>query len=135
MEGIGLAVLGDLPAMRQIRDDRLAAVARVMPDQIVEHACHGTEIEECAGLMQIEMWGTVWNAHAQNAAPLGVRLGRGKLEFRTVEFERNVGRMTHAPAHSIGAGGQGSAAFQEITAVPPRTNGHEASPLWLFSGL
>ena len=37
-EGVGLAVLGDLPAMRQIRDDRLAAVAGVVPDQIVEHA-------------------------------------------------------------------------------------------------
>src|SRR5262249_50049824 len=31
-EGVGLAVLGDLPAVRQVRDDGLAAVARVAPD-------------------------------------------------------------------------------------------------------
>ena len=31
-EGVRLSVLGDLPAMRQVRDDRLAAVARIAPD-------------------------------------------------------------------------------------------------------
>src|SRR6266851_7321951 len=35
MEGVGLAVRGNFPAMRQIRDDRLGAVVRIAPDQIV----------------------------------------------------------------------------------------------------
>jgi hypothetical protein len=39
-EGVGLAVFGDFPAMRQIRDD-VAAVEGVAPDQVVEHACLG----------------------------------------------------------------------------------------------
>src|SRR5712691_2369669 len=79
------------------------------------------------------------HAHAQHAAPLRVRLGRGKLEFRAVEFERNVGRMTEAPAHSIGARRRGGAALHEIAAAPPRACGmrvgHDFPPLWPFSGM
>jgi hypothetical protein len=32
MEGIDLAVLGDFPAVRQVGDDGLAAVALIVPD-------------------------------------------------------------------------------------------------------
>jgi hypothetical protein len=76
--------------MCQIRDDRLAAVARVVADQIVEHACHRTEIEEGARLVQVEMRHPVGDAHAQNAAGFGIGLGRLKLEFRAVEFFRHL---------------------------------------------
>ncbi len=75
-EGVGLAVLGDLPAMRQIGDDGLAAVARVAPDQIVEHASHRTEIENGAGLVEVEMRRPYRDSHANDAAVLGVWLGR-----------------------------------------------------------
>ena len=81
IEGVGLAVLGDLPAMRQIRDDRLAAVARVAPDQIVEHASHGAEIEDGAGLMQIEMRRP--HRDAMRITPPGLGLGSGALSLNS----------------------------------------------------
>src|SRR5262249_22637782 len=51
---IGLAVLGDFPAMRQIRDDGLATVARITPDQIVEHAALSADVADSARLMHVE---------------------------------------------------------------------------------
>ena len=86
-EGVGLAVLGDLPAMRQIGDDGLTAVARVAPDQIVEHASHCTEVEDGAGLVEVEMRRPHRNAHAHHAAVFGIGLGRFELKFGTVEFQ------------------------------------------------
>ena len=47
-ERIGLAVLGNLPAVREIGDDGLAAATWIAPDQVIEHACHGTEVVVCA---------------------------------------------------------------------------------------
>ena len=86
-EGVGLAVLGDLPAMRQIGDNGLAAVARVTPDQVVEHAPHRTEVEEGARLMEVKMRRPYWNAHAHDATVFGVGLGRLELKFGAVEFQ------------------------------------------------
>ena len=85
-EGVGFAVLGDLPAMRQIGDDGLTAIARVVADQIVKHASHCTEVEDGAGLVEVEMRRPYRNARANHAAVFGVRLGRFKLKFGTVEF-------------------------------------------------
>jgi hypothetical protein len=53
--------------MRQIWDD-VVFVEGVAPDQIVEHACLGSQIEEGPGLMDIEMRRTVGDAHAEHAA-------------------------------------------------------------------
>src|SRR5205807_6167776 len=61
---VGLAVLGDFPAMRQIGDDGLATVARITPDQIVERAALSADIADGAGLMHIEMRRAVENAVA-----------------------------------------------------------------------
>ena len=36
MEPVGLAIQGNLPAMRQIRDNRLGAIVGIEPDQIVD---------------------------------------------------------------------------------------------------
>src|SRR5260370_30283412 len=52
---VGLAVLRDFPAMRQIGDDGLATVARVTPDQCVEHAALSADVADSARLMYVEM--------------------------------------------------------------------------------
>src|SRR4029077_5425015 len=59
---VGLAVLGNFPAMRQIRDDGLATVARITPDQIVKHAALGADVADSARLMHVKMWRTIENA-------------------------------------------------------------------------
>jgi hypothetical protein len=120
MEGVGLAVLGDLPAMREVGDDRLAAVARVAADQIVEHATLRAEIVDRPGLVHVEMRRPHRDAITQDAAPLRVRLGRRELEFRAVEFKRYLGRGRQSPTHCVGARRGRGAGFQEIAAVPPR---------------
>jgi len=100
-EGVGLAVLGDLPAMRQIGDDGFAAVARVAADQVVEHAAHSAQIEYGAGLVEIEMRRPHRYAHAHNAAMLGIGFGRFEQKFRAVEFQGHVGGRGTTPAHRV----------------------------------
>ena len=55
MKRVSLAVRGNFPAMRQIRDNRLGAIVRIVPDQIVEHAGGGPKNEDGTGLVNIEM--------------------------------------------------------------------------------
>ena len=86
MEGVGLAVLGDLPAMREIGDDGLAAVARVAPDQVVEHAALAAQAVDRAGLMHVEMRRARGDGVSQHAARLRVGLRRLELELRAVEL-------------------------------------------------
>jgi len=135
-ESVGLAVLGDLPAVRQIGDDRLAAVARVAADQIVEHASHHPEVEEGTGLMKVEMGWPYRDAHAHHAARFGVGLGSRELKLRAVEFQGYFGGIGEAPAHPISASRHGGAALQEIAAAPPRAHGtrigHDVSPFGSF---
>src|SRR6516162_4347998 len=119
MECVGLAVLGDLPAMRQVGDDRLAAVARVAPDQVVEHASLGAQVEDGSGLVHIEMRWPQRDAQAQDAPGFGIGLGSGELKFRAIELVRYLGGMTEAPGQSINAGHYGSAALQKAAARPP----------------
>ena len=137
-EGIGFAVLGDLPAMGQVRNDRLAAVARVAADQVVEHNSLGAEVEDRPGLVHIEMRRPHRNAHAQDAAVFGVRLRRRELKFRAVELHGYFSGIGEAPPHAIGAHRDGGAALQEIAAGPPWTCKkrvpHDVSlPLGLFT--
>ena len=79
--------------MRQIRDDRLGAIVRIAPDQIVEHAGRGPKNEDGTGLVNIEMRRTQRHAHAQHAAGFGVGLRRLELKFRAVEFQGYIGRI------------------------------------------
>src|SRR6266481_3600024 len=72
MERVGLAIRGNLPAMRQIRDNRLGAIVGIVPDQIVEHAGCGPKNEDGTGLVNIEMRRTQGHAVAQHAAGFGV---------------------------------------------------------------
>src|SRR3954447_1553277 len=107
--------------MGQVRNDCLAAVARVVPDQIVKHARHGAEIEDGPGLVQIEMRGAVGHAYAQYPARLGTGLGCRKLELRAVKFGRY--RCSLGPVRRQPPGGRrhgGSAAFEKIAAGPSR---------------
>ena len=110
-EGVGLAVLGDLPAMRQIGDDGFAAVARVAADQVVEHAAHSAQIEYGAGLVEIEMRRPYWDAHAHDAAVFGIGLARFELKFGAVEFQGNVGRSGKTRAHRVDHCQEGRAAL------------------------
>ena len=118
-EGVGLAVLGDLPAVRQIGDDGFAAVARIATDQVIEHASHRAEIEDRAGLVEVEMRRPHRDAHANDATMLGVGLGRFKLKFGAVELQGYVGRSGEAPAHCVDPCRHSRAALQKIAAVPP----------------
>src|SRR6266851_3565346 len=139
MECVGLAVRGNFPAMRQIRDNRLGAIVRIAPDQIVEHAGCGPKNEDGTGLVNIEMRSTQRHAMAQHAAGFGARLRRLELERRTVKFFRNRRGQGKGGRQPVGAGRHGHAAFQELAAAPPRTEfiwaGHDISPLSLFSRL
>src|SRR6266481_4736513 len=79
MERVGLAVRGNFPAMRQIRDDRLGAVVRIAPDQIVEHAGGGTKNEDGPGLVNIEMGAR--NGMPWRSTPPDLAFGSGALSL------------------------------------------------------
>ena len=57
VKNVGLAVLRDFPAMRQIGDDGLATVARITPDQVVEYAALSADVADRARFMHVEMRG------------------------------------------------------------------------------
>src|SRR5205823_14965616 len=78
---VALAVLGDFPAVRQIGHDRLAAVARIAPDQIVEHAALRADVPDSARLMHVEMRGAIEDAVTQHASPLWTGLRCRHLEL------------------------------------------------------
>src|SRR5262249_43542452 len=88
---VGLAVLGDFPAMRQIWDDGFATVARITADQIVEHAALSADIADSARLVHIEMRRAIENAVAQHPSPLWVGLRCRHLKLRAVVLQRNIG--------------------------------------------
>ena len=123
-EGVGLAVLGNLPAVGEVGNDGLAAVARVAADEIVEHAPLGAEIIDGARLVHVEVRRTAGDAVAQNAATFGIGLGRPELELGAVELGGHL-RQRKVGAQPIGRGHRGGAAFQsglqDLTAIPVRT--------------
>src|SRR5271166_2093090 len=77
---VGLAVPGNLPAVREIGNDRLAAVARIVPYQIVEHAAHGAESADRPRLVNVEMRRAHQNPIAQHAAAFWIWLGGFELK-------------------------------------------------------
>ena len=99
VERVGLAVLGDLPAMGEIGDDGLAAVARIAADQIVEHAALASQAVDGARLVHVEMRRPRGDAVAQDAAALGVGLGRAQAGT----WSRRT-RSGPEPARNRGAG-------------------------------
>jgi hypothetical protein len=118
--------------VRQIRDDGLAAVARIVADQVVEHATLGAEIVYGAGLVHVEVRGAHGDAVAQGPATLGIRLGRGELELRSVELVGDRGKRP--PGKQACRRGCGASA-QQAAARPMRMQeillAHVAS-LWPF---
>jgi hypothetical protein len=86
VEGVGLAVLGDFPAVRQVGDDGLARIARVAPDQVVEHAGLAAQTVDRTGLVEVEVRRARGDGVFQDAARFRVGLLRLELEFAAVEF-------------------------------------------------
>ena len=123
VERVGLAVLGDLPAMGEIGDDGLAAVARIAANEIVEHAALAAEAVDRARLVHVEMRRPRGDAVAQHAAALGVGLGRGELKLGAVELVRHLSQR-EIGAQAVGRGHRGGAALQaslqDLTAIPMR---------------
>src|SRR5262245_54501875 len=123
-ERVGLPVLGDLPAVGEIGNDGLAAVARVAADEVVEHAALAAEIVDGARLMHVEMRWTAGDAVAQHAATLGIELGRLQLELGTIEFIRHLGRGVIG-AETVSCSDSGSTTLQsrlqDLATVPLRT--------------
>src|SRR5262249_53054489 len=78
---VGLGVLCDFPAMRQIGNDGLATVARITPDQVVEHAALSADIAASAGVMHINMRRAIENAGAHHPSPLWIGLRCRHLKF------------------------------------------------------
>src|ERR1051326_9062749 len=116
MKSIGLAVLADLPAMCQIGNDRLAPVARIAPDQIVEHAALCADVVDCRSLVDIEMRRPHRDAVSQDTAALRVRLRGLEPKTRAVEFIGNFGsenRPTGQPPQSCCR-----ATLKDLAAVP-----------------
>ena len=120
-EGVGLAVLGNIPAVREVRNDRLATIARVTPDQIVEHAGLGAQIVECSGLMDIEMWLAAGERHPQHTAAFGVRFRRGKLELGAIELVRHALSQAYVRQETQGGSRHGCAALKESPPGPRGT--------------
>jgi hypothetical protein len=110
-EGVGLAVLGDLPAVGEVGDDGLAAVARITANEVVEHAALAAEAVDGARLVHVEMRRAGGDAVAQHAAALGVGFGRPELELGAVELGGHLGSR-EVRAEAVGRGQCGGAALQ-----------------------
>src|SRR5262249_21469511 len=119
-------------------DDGLAAVARITPDQIVEHAALGADVADSAGLMHIEMRRAIENAVMHHPSPLWIGLRCRHLKFRAVVLQRNIGRKAVARGQTISPHQRGRGAPKHIAAGPTGKRGtpgiHDAvSSLWIFA--
>src|SRR5271165_5221117 len=135
---VGLAVLRDFPAMRQIGDDGLATVARITPDQVVEHAALSADVADSARLMHVEMRGAIENAVAHHPSPLWIGLRCRYLKLRAVVLHRNIGGEAVAWGQTVSPHQRGCATTKHIAAGPTGTcgmpNNHDAGILlWIFS--
>src|SRR6516165_11468588 len=101
VKGVGLAVVGDFPAMRQIGDDGLATVARITPNQVVEHATLSADIADSARLMDIEMGRAIENAVAHHPSPPWIGLRCRYLKLRAVVLHRNIGGEAVARGQTV----------------------------------
>src|SRR4051812_22588931 len=115
---IGLAITGDVPAMRQVRNNGLAAVTRIATDEVVEHAGLRAQTVDCARLMHVEMGRAIGNGIAQHPTALRVRLRWGELEFRTVILQRDFGRQPVPRREPIARRNCGRTALQEAAPTP-----------------
>src|ERR687897_338239 len=92
VERVGLAVLGDLPAVRQVGDDGLARIARIATYQVVVHAALAAQAVDGARLVEIERRGRNVEAFFHPPARLRFWLGGRKLYFQTLYFIRRARR-------------------------------------------
>src|SRR5471030_109691 len=122
VEGVGLAVLGDLPAMRQVGDDSLAAVARIAPHQIVEHAALAAQAVDRARLVKVEMRWPRGDGVFQHATRFRVGLRRLELKFRAVEFVGHALRQ-RLPGHAEDGNARRGRPFDKRTSIYTRTRG------------
>ena len=116
VESVGLAVLGDLPAVRQVGNDGLARIARVAPHQVVEHAALAAQAVDRARLMKVEMRRARGDGVFQDAARLRIGLGCLELEFRAVELVGHTLRQG-LPRHAEHGRAQRGRALHEFTTV------------------
>ncbi len=140
MERVGLAVLGDLPAMRQVGDDRLAAVARIAPDQVVEHAALRAEVVDRARLVHVEMRRAHRDAVcAARRRDFGLGSGAASWNFEPSNSIGNVGGPAEAPATAHRRPPPAAAPLFRKSRRFHRGRAARGSvmtfpPLWLFSG-
>src|SRR6202035_812719 len=135
---VGLAVLRDFPAMRQIGDDGLATVARIAPDQVVEHAALSADVADSARLMHVEMRRAIENAVAHHPSSLWIGLRCRYLKLRAVVLHRNIGGEAVARGQTVSPHQRGCATTKHIAAGPTGTCGmpsnHDVvSSLWIFA--
>src|SRR5205807_5534184 len=116
-------VLGDFPAMRQIGDDGLPTVARITPDQVVEHATLSADIADSARLMHVEMRRAIENAVAHHPSPLWIGLWCRHLKLRTVVLRRNIGGEAVARRKPVSPHQRGCATTKHVAAGPTGTRG------------
>src|SRR3954467_15061401 len=107
--------------MCQVRDDGLAAVARVAPNQVVEQAALGAEAVDRAGLVHVEMRRPVGDGIAQQAATLRVGLRRRELETTPVKVQWNLCGLTPGRDKPCRHGGAAKGAGLQDLATPPGT--------------
>jgi len=109
--------------MRQIGDDGLAAVARITPDQVVEHAALSADVADRARLMHVEMRRPIENAVAHHSAPLWIGLRRRELKFLAVVLHRNIGGEAVARGQTVNPHQRGGATKEHIAAGQTGTRG------------
>src|SRR3984893_15694211 len=115
---VGRTVLGDLPAVSQVGDDRLATVERVVANEIVEHRGHRAERPDRSRLVDAEMWRAHQYAVAQHAAALRVGFGGLQLKFRAVELVGYLVGMSDAPGKTVDSCDDCGTALQNTAAGP-----------------
>ena len=123
VERVGLAVFGNFPAMRQVGDDGLAAVARIAPDQVVEHASLGADVADGARLMHVEMRRPIEDAVAQHATPLWIGVRSRHLKLRPIVLVRNISGEAVARGQTVSPQHRGGAAAKDVAAGPTGTRG------------
>src|SRR5882672_10109918 len=109
VEGVLLTVGRDLPALREVGNDRLA-VLRTAPQQRVVHRALRPDVGHGAGLVDVEVRRRVVHGVAKRAAALGAGIGPDGHVLR-----RGGAGAAQPRAEHDGAGGAG--AFEEAAAV------------------
>src|SRR5882757_6713551 len=122
VERVGLAVLADFPAVRQVGDDGLAAVARIAPHQVVEHAALAAQAVDRTRLVEVEVRRPRGDGVFQHATGFGVGLRRLELKFRAVEFVGHALRQ-RLPGHAEDGSARRGRSFDKRTSIYTRTLG------------